>query len=341
MMFNVLTCKLQDQLVQQELLGSGRYGEVWRIGYGDKTYAGKIIHKNLLPGYPDIGVDQIKQFVADIENIYAIFGSHEHPNIEQYYTITQPTPDDPPILLSQLLPDNLNSFTAKMKGKLPIHVQLDLCLDMAKGVQYLHANGVIHNNLHAGNVLISQVGKAKISDYICPQNSELNEKTTLQHKDYMSPELIKNHAICSRPSDIYSLGVLFLQVATKSTPTPTDSKNSELSEVQRHKHQLDEITTNPLLPVIMQCLNILPARPSIDHLCDRINTAKQSPQNVMSDTINHVKVRSCYVLGKANLCLSSTNLGSACRSEVIFLNVLLKKLFKITTTAGYQLYKVR
>ena len=293
-LFNVLTCKPQDQLVQQELLGSGRYGEVWRISYGDKTYAGKIIHKNLLPGYPDTSVDQINQFVADIENIYAIFGSHEHPNIEQYYTITQPTLGISPILLSQLLPDNLNSFTAKMKGKLPIHEQLDLCLDMAKGVQYLHANGVIHNNLHAGNVLISQDGKAKIGDYICPQNSELNEKTTLQHKDYMSPELINNHAICSRPSDIYSLGVLFLQVATQNTPSPTEG--IELSEIQRHKHQLDEITTNPLLPVILQCLNILPVRPSIDHLCDRINTAKQSPQNLMSDTLHHVKVRSCYVV---------------------------------------------
>ena len=309
-LFNILTCKLQDQLVQQKLLGSGRYGEVWRISYGDKTYAGKNIHKNLLPGHPDTSVDQIKQFVADIENIYAIFGSHKHPNIEQYYTITQPTPDGSPILLSQLLPDNLNSFTAKMKGKLPIHVQLDLCLDMAKGVQYLHANGVIHNNLHAGNVLISQDQQAKIGDYICSQITELNEKTTPQDKAFMSPELIKNHAICSRPSDIYSLGVLFLQAATQCPPTP--SEDTELSEAQRHIHQLDEITTNPLLPVILQCLYILPARPTIDHLCDRINTAKQSPQNVMSDTLHHVKVRSCYVV-----CSVLLYKNGHCRSELI------------------------
>jgi len=262
---------------------------VWRISYGDKTYAGKIIHKNLLPGYHDTNADQINQFVTDIESIYAIFGSQEHPNIEQYYTITQPTPDSPPILLSQLLPDNLNSFTSKIKGKIPVHIQMDLCLGMAKGVQYLHANGVIHNNLHGGNVLISEDHQAKIADYICPQITELNEKTTPQNKVFMSPELIKNSAICSKPSDIYSLGVLFLQTATQHPPTP--SEDTELSEVQRHKHQLDEITTNPLLPVILQCLNILPARPSIDHLCNRINAAKQSPQNVMSGSL-HIKVRS-------------------------------------------------
>jgi len=289
-LFNVLTCKLQDQLVKQELLGSGRYGEVWRISYGDnKTYAGKIIHNNLLPGYPDTSVDQINQFVADIENIYAIFGSQEHPNIEQYCTITQPTPDGPPMLLSQLLPDNLNSFTDKLKEKIPVHTQIDLCLGMAKGVQYLHTNGVIHNNLHAGNVLISEDGQPKIADYICPQITKLNEKTTPQYKVFMSPELIKRSATCSKPSDIYSLGLLFLQTATQHPPTP--SEDTELSEAQRHKYQLDEITTNPLLPVILQCINILPVRPSINHLCDRINTAKQSPQNVMSGSLHHVKVR--------------------------------------------------
>jgi len=286
---NALTCKLQDQLVQQELLGSGRYGEVWRISYGDKTYAGKIIHKNLLPGYPDTSVDQINQFVADIESIYAIFSSHGHPNIEQYCTITQPTSNDPPMLLSQLLSDNLNSFTAKIKGNIPVHIQIDLCLGMAKGVQYLHANGVIHNNLHAGNVLISEDYQPKIADYICSQITVLNEKKTPQNKVFMSPELMKNYATCSKPSDIYSLGVLFLQTVTQHPPTP--SEDTELTEVQRHKHQLEEIITNPLLPVILQCLNILPARPSIDHLCDRINTAKQSPQNVMSGTLHHIKVR--------------------------------------------------
>ena len=176
MLINTSPCKPQDQLVQQELLGSGRYGEVWRMSYGDKTYAGKIIHKTLVPGYPDMSVDQINQFVADIESLSAIFSSHEHTNIETFFTVVQATVDGPPILLTELLPDNLNSFTAKMKGKLHIHSKIDLCHCMARGVQFLHDNEVIHNNLHGANILITPEGQAKISDYICPQITELNEK---------------------------------------------------------------------------------------------------------------------------------------------------------------------
>jgi len=291
-LFNILlSCLLQDKLVQEELLGSGRYGEVWRMSYGDKTYAGKIIHKILLPGYPDMSVDQINQFVADIESVSATFSSYEHPHVEKFFTIAQPTVDGPPILLTELLPDNLNSFTAKMKGKMAITTQLELCNDMIKGVKFLHDNGVIHNNLHGANVLITSDGVAKIGDVICPQITELNETTTSQHKAYASAEAIKNTTLCSKPSDIYSLGVLFLQVATQTTPSPRDG--DDLTEVQRYKPQLDDITGNPLLPSIIQCLNIIPVRPSIDQLCTRINTAKCSPQNIISSTLN-VKVRPCY-----------------------------------------------
>jgi len=277
--------KPQDQLVQQELLGSGRYGEVWRMSYGDKIYAGKIIHKTLLP---DMSIDQINQFVADIESVSAIFSSYDHPNIETFFTVAQATADGPPIMLTELLPDNLNSFTVKMKGKLPINEQIDLCLGMARGVQFLHDNEVIHNNLHGANILITPEGQAKIGDYICPQITELNEKTTSHHKTYISPEAKKDTALCSKPSDIYSLGILFLQVATQTPPIPLE--DDELIEVQKYKSQLDDITGNPLLPLILQCINILPVRPSIGQLCSRINITKNSPQNVLSSALHHIKV---------------------------------------------------
>ena len=226
--------------------------------------------------------------MEEIENASAIIATTQHHNIEQFYSIVQLTPDSPPILLTELLPENLNSYTTRMKGKLPIHSQLDLCHDMAKGLQFLHTAGLVHNNLHGRNVLISQNGQAKIADYICPLVDSLNEKTTPLNKVYMPPESIRNTSLVSKQSDIYSLGVLYLQVATQSPPMPND--NTELSEVQRWKEQLDQITTNPLLPLILQCLGLIPARPSIDCVCTKIVTAKESPQSLMSNTLCHIKV---------------------------------------------------
>ena len=286
-------------MIQQELLGSGRYGEVYKINYSNKPYAGKIIYKKLLPGHLHPSVDDINKFIEEIEDFSAILVTHQHPNIEQFHSVVQLTPDSPPILLTELLNENLNNYTARMKGKLPVHVQLDLCHDMAKGLQFLHTAGLVHNNLHGANVLISQDGRAKIADYVCPLVDSLNEKVTFQHTVYTSPELIKNIHVYSKQSDVYSLGVLCLQVATQSPPMPKD--NAELSEVQRFKDQLDEITTNPLLPLTIQCLGITVARPNIDKVCAKIATAKESPQSVMSNTLYQIKVRtymvkSCLIL---------------------------------------------
>ena len=305
--------QLQDQLIQQELLGSGRYGEMYKISYSNKPYAGKIIYKKLLPGQPHPSVDDISNFMGEIESASAMLVINQHPNIEQFHAVVQLTPDSPPILLTELLHENLNNYTARLKGKLPLHVQLDLCFDMAKGLQFLHTAGLVHNNLHGANVLISQDGRAKIADYICPLVGSLNENTTPQEKVYVSPESIRNTNLVSRQSDVYSLGVLYLQMLTQSPPMPNDSV--ELSELQRWKMQLDEISTNPLLPLILQCLGISVARPSIDRVCAKIATAKDSPQSVMSNTLYHIKVRT-YIIKS---CLTSPHyLVTSCMLSVNF-----------------------
>ena len=267
---------------------------MYKISLGEKVHAGKIIYKKLLPGHPHPSIDDINKFMGEIENASAMLVTNQHPNVEQFHSVVQLTPDSPPILLTELLHENLNSYTARMKGKLPVHVQLDLCHDMAKGLQFLHTAELVHNNLHGDNILISQDGQAKIADYICPLVESLNENVTPQHNVYTSPELVKNIHIYSKQSDIYSLAVLYLQVAIQAPPMPKDT--TELSAVQRFKDQLDEITTNPLLPLILQCLGITLARPSINQVCAKIATAKESPQSVMSTTLHYIKVRDHYIM---------------------------------------------
>ena len=262
---------------------------MYKVSYSNKLYAGKFIYKKLLPGHPRPLVDDINKFMGEIEDASVMLLTNQHTNIEQFHSIVQLTSDSPPILLTELLHENLNNYASRMKGKLSVHVQLDLCHDMAKGLQFLHTAGLVHNNLHGANVLISQVGRAKIADYICSRVDSLNENVTPQHTVYTSPDLVKNIHAYSKQLDIYSLGVLYLQVATQSPPMPKESV--ELSAVQCFKEQLDEITTNPLFPLIVKCLDIKIARPSIDRVCAKIATAKENPQSLMYNTLYHIKVR--------------------------------------------------
>ena len=275
-------------MIQQELLGNGRYGKVYKFSYNDKLYAGKLIYNKLLPGHPHPSPGQIRKFTGNMEDTCASFDINQCSNIELFHSLVQLTPDSPPILLTELLPENLNSYTDRMRGNLPINEQLNLCHDMAKGLQFLHKLDVTHSNLHGANILISQDGQAKIADYICPQIKILNENTTSQYSVYMSPESIANRNLISKSSDVYSLGVIYLQVTTQNPPLPDES--AKVSEIQRWKKQIDKITEHPLRLLILRCFKFSVARPNIDHICSKITTTKQSLQNVVSNTLQHIKV---------------------------------------------------
>ena len=204
-----------------------------------------------------------------------------HSNIELFETTIQLADESVPVLLSELLPENLDMFTTRMKGNLPIHQQLDLCNDMAHGLQYLHGAGLVHTNLHGRNVLVSQDGHAKIGDYVCPQVISPSEEVPTSNIAYLSPEAIKDKSLCNEQSDVYSLGVLFLQVATQNIPEPTDK--TELSKLTKRREELAGIKHHPLISLIHKCLtNIRMTRPSITKALEEMTTAKESPQSVLS-----------------------------------------------------------
>ena len=244
-----------------------------------------------MPGYPNTSADKLNLFIKDIEGKATICSYFVHSNIEVYETTVQFTSERLPMLLSELLPENLDMFTTRMKGKLPIHRQLDLCNDMANGLQYLHGAGIVHTNLHDRNVLVSHDGHAKIGDYICPQVISTEEIPT-PNIPYVSPEAIEDKSHCNEQSDIYSLGVLFLQVATQKIPEPTDK--IELSKLQKRREELAGIKGHPLFSIIHKCINnVRVGRPSINQMLEQIQIGKGGFQSVISYSL-YYKVSELY-----------------------------------------------
>jgi len=196
------------------------------------------------------------------------------------------------MLLSELLPENLDMFTTRMKGNLPIHKQLDLCHDMASGLQYLHDAGLVHTNLHGRNVLVSHDGHAKIGDYICPQVISCSEMVPNDNIPYLPPEAIEDKSHYNEQSDVYSLGVLFLQVASQNIPEPTDK--TELSKLTNRRKELAGIGNHPLVLLILKCINSFRViRPSISQMLEQIIVAKGSPQSILPYSL-YCKVSECF-----------------------------------------------
>ena len=164
---------------------------------------------------------------------------------------------------------------------------------MAKGLQYLHSISVVHSNLHGRNILIDGDGTAKIADYVCPHLLPNGTKMSFVNVPYLSPEAMEDMSQCAEPSDIYSLGVLFLQVAMQDIPSPTDK--TENSKMVKRKEELSRVKHHPLWTAILKCLSsIRIARPSTDKLCEEVVAAKEAPQGVISAALEKT-VSDCHI----------------------------------------------
>mmetsp|Transcript_3518 Transcript_3518/g.10219 ORF Transcript_3518/g.10219 Transcript_3518/m.10219 type:complete len:508 (+) Transcript_3518:246-1769(+) len=95
-----------------------------------------------------------------------------------------------------------------------------ICVDMARGLAFLHANKVIHRDLKSKNVLLTKDGVAKIGDVGMAKimsDGYLTRDGALGTMAWAAPELLLGEK-CSEKVDIYSLGICIWEVVTQDVP---------------------------------------------------------------------------------------------------------------------------
>jgi serine/threonine protein kinase len=92
------------------------------------------------------------------------------------------------------------------------------------GVKHAHDRGMIHRDLKPGNILITEDGIPKISDFgIARVLSERTNRNTMQGialgtPQYMAPEQMRDAASVDNRADIFSLGVILYELLCNETP---------------------------------------------------------------------------------------------------------------------------
>jgi predicted Ser/Thr protein kinase/tetratricopeptide (TPR) repeat protein len=144
----------------------------------------------------------------------------------------------------------------------------DIIAQVAEGLDFAHAKGIVHRDVKPANVILLEGLRAKITDFgIAKIASGVSNLTTtgqfLGTPNYMAPEQIKGAPVDGR-SDIFSLGICLYECLTRRKPFGGDSLTSISYKIVHEPFPpLHEI--NPQIPpgfeeVVAKCLAKDPAK---------------------------------------------------------------------------------
>ena len=168
-------------------------------------------------------------------------------------------PELGPILVMEKMQENLRQFLNGWKNKLPLPKQLRISLEIIRGVAYLHQQTppLVHCDISDTNVMFSFEGDIKIGGF---GQSELKRDlylTTPQPGSiaFMPPEALNLQSQYNESLDIFSVGVLMLEIGTQQEPMVNLLGVGTIREVERRERDLKALgEDHPLRPQILLCL---------------------------------------------------------------------------------------
>ena len=133
---------------------------------------------------------------------------------------------------------------------------VDLAGQIAAGLDYAHRRGIVHRDVKPGNVLLSEEGVVKISDFGIAKLLSLDVTQTgiaLGTPAYMSPEQIHGKALDGR-SDQFSLGVMLYQMLTGRRPFGGETTHSMLYQILHTEPERPGAVNSSLSPAVDRVL---------------------------------------------------------------------------------------
>ena len=288
------------QLIKSEAncLGIGSYGAVYKAKCDQLPCAAKILHPILFATRDPAAHRIVQRFEQECDFLSRI----RHPNIIQFLGTSRDPESRLPVLLMELMDESLTSFLERPQNPppLPFHIQVNIAHDVAQALAYLHLNEILHRDLSSNNVLLVGSSRAKVTDFgmskLLGNDPRLTPTFCPGTMVYMSPEALGEPPAYTRKLDIFSSGVLHVQLLTRKFPDPgprqksiqmgSDSPFGEttvhlnVSEAERRKTHIDLIDpAHPLLRIALDCLKDKEGqRPTAEQLCSRLAALKESPR---------------------------------------------------------------
>jgi beta-lactam-binding protein with PASTA domain/tRNA A-37 threonylcarbamoyl transferase component Bud32 len=195
------------------LIARGGMAEVYRAHDRllDRPVALKVL-------FPELSVD--RSFVERFRREAQAAANLSHPNIVPVFDWGEDS--GAYFIVMEFIDGRPLSSILKTAGPLSADRAADIGSHVAAALGYAHKHGVIHRDVKPGNVLITDEGQVKVTDFGIARAINTEESLTqtgavMGTATYFSPEQAEGIGVDPR-SDIYSLGVVLFEMVTGRAP---------------------------------------------------------------------------------------------------------------------------
>jgi serine/threonine-protein kinase len=200
-------------------LGSGAMGTVYRGRY---TKTGQVMAiKIMSPGIGATNAAAVDRFEREI----VILKQLNHPNIVRFHGAGKQQKMRY-FAMEYIEGESLDKVMSR-RGRMTWEEVVELGKQLCAALQHAHEQGIIHRDLKPSNIMVLPDGTLKLTDFGIAKDTDLEALTstncTVGTASYMSPEQCKGQTDLTHKSDLYSMGVLFYELATGRKPFTADS----------------------------------------------------------------------------------------------------------------------
>ncbi|KAH8649649.1 hypothetical protein BGZ60DRAFT_389636 [Tricladium varicosporioides] len=209
----------------ESVVGSGTYGKVFKAVHvytKDLVALKKIRMEGERDGFPVTAVREIK-----------LLQSLKHPNIVNLREVMVEKNDC--FMVFEYLSHDLTGLLNHPSFKLEPAHKKHLAKQLFEGLDYLHRRGVLHRDIKAANILVSNEGRLKLADFglarFYAKRRQLDYTNRVITIWYRSPELLLGETQYGPAVDIWSAACVLVEIFTRHAIFPGDG--GEISQLEK------------------------------------------------------------------------------------------------------------
>ena len=194
-----------------ERIAAGGQGTVYRARDTvlDRVVAVKIINQP---------VTDDPEYLEALQREARLAASLDHPNVTRVHDFQ--VEGDTAYIVMEYVPDSLDKHV-QAGQPLPYQRAVEIAIQVCRGLAHAHENGVVHRDIKPQNILLTEDGTAKVTDFgiarALVSSTQSRGTRTMGTPWYMALEQWSGSRVDGK-ADLYSLGILLYEMLTGSLP---------------------------------------------------------------------------------------------------------------------------